>query len=880
MADTAINFLLEKLLQVLSEDVRLIAGVQEEFQDLLEQVQILNAFINDFSKLVRKSIMWKEMEKAILTTVFRTEDIIDEFLVEARLNQEKNILRKAFHFAHNTVRHRDLSIKIKDIIEEMKKIPRGDKQALSPAENLQLEIESVKGSEEPKDISLEDDEVVGFDEEAQRLIKRLTEGSEDLDIIPIVGMPGLGKTTLARKIYNDPRISYEFFSKIWIHVGQLYKIKDVFLRILNRFRRNIKEYQDMDANELAKLICSFVAKGGKCLIVLDDVWESEVVDSVMKVFPRNWVGHRIIMTTRLGYVATYANENPHYLKFLSQNESFELLKMNVFGRRSCPHELLRVGESIAKKCSGLPLSIVMIAGALRARTNKVDWVRVDKNMGEYLINKDDATSCLNIIKVSYDSLPQEMQSCFLYCGVFPRGFDIPIWKLIRLWIAEGLIKSKPAFTLEETAQYYLNGLVDRNLVMVMQKKSDGKIKTCRVQDLLHEFCKKEASEKWFFQEVCPALDQAIISIHDRSMSRRLCVQPSALQDFLSTRPFVEHVRSFYCFSTRQTQIELPPSNIRSICRSFPLIRVLDIESLKFLFSRDFYQLFHLRYIAISGDFMALPSAFGKFWNLQTLILSTSAPILEIKADIWNMLRLRHIHTNVPAKLPSPSTSTGKASSLQTLSQVASQCCRKNVLAKACHLKKLSVRGPMKSFLETNCVNLEELKFLEELKLLNDFLYSGEVLRIPVAFFTFVRTLKKLTLSNTKFDWSEASRLGQLECLEVLKLKQNAFTGESWRPEVGGFFELRVLWIEMEDLKLWEASELHFPRLRHLVLISCDKLEAVPYELASIHSFQEMRLENTIKAVKSAREIQRKKLESINFKLTIFPPDSDDSKATQ
>lgn len=162
MADTAINFLLEKLLQVLSEDVRLIAGVQEEFQDLLEQVQILNAFINDFAKLVRKSIMWKEMEKAILTTVFRTEDIIDEFLVEARLNQEKNILRKAFHFAHNTVRHRDLSIKIKDIIEEMKKIPRGDKQALSPAENLQLEIESVKGSEEPKVFSKSQQFVFSF----------------------------------------------------------------------------------------------------------------------------------------------------------------------------------------------------------------------------------------------------------------------------------------------------------------------------------------------------------------------------------------------------------------------------------------------------------------------------------------------------------------------------------------------------------------------------------------------------------------------------------------------------------------------------------------------------------------------------------------------
>ncbi|XP_059288434.1 putative late blight resistance protein homolog R1A-3 [Lycium ferocissimum] len=367
-----------------------------------------------------------------------------------------------------------------------------------------------------------------------------------------------------------------------------------------------------------------------------------------------------------------------------------------------------------------------------------------------------------------------------------------------------------------------------------------------------------------------ALYTCSISVHDPSTSCRLCIKSSALHDFLSTTPFAEHVRSFYCFSTRQ--IELPPSNIKYLCQAFPLIRVLDIESLKFVFSKDFNQLFHLRHIAFSGDFVALPLAFGKFGNLQTLILNTSASALEIKADIWNMLRLRHVHTNVPAKLPSPSTSSGKASGLQTLSQVAPESCKKGVLVKACYLKKLSIRGAMMAFLKTNKgghVNLEELKCPEELKLLNDVLYGSKVLHLPPSFVRILRTVKKLTLSKTMFDWDEANILGRLESLEVLKLKENAFTGKSWNPDIRGFLQLQVLWIEEAlDLETWEASEAHFPRLGHLILKSCENLEAVPFELADVHSLQEMRLGNTRKAAKSAKEIE------IKFKLTILPPETD------
>nr|XP_016487113.1 PREDICTED: putative late blight resistance protein homolog R1B-16 isoform X1 [Nicotiana tabacum]XP_016487114.1 PREDICTED: putative late blight resistance protein homolog R1B-16 isoform X1 [Nicotiana tabacum] len=491
-------------------------------------------------------------------------------------------------------------------------------------------------------------------------------------------------------------------------------------------------------------------------------------------------------------------------------------------------------------------------------------------------------SCYKCVEMSYDRLPHEVETCFLYCGVFPRGFDIPSWKVICLWIAEGLIKHQDTYTLEEIAEFYLNDLISRNLLILQQRRFDGQIKTCRLHDMLHHFCRTEAGNKWLFQEIRLTSDQVIPSIQDQDTHRRLCIQPSILNDFLSKRPFAEHVRSFYCFSSKQSKkIELSP-NILVIPKAFPLIRVMDIESLEFSFSRNFSHLIHLRYIAISGDFRDLPEPFGIFWNLQTLILNTSTlePTLEVKADIWNMLQLRHLHINIPAILPPPLPS-GKAFCLQTLSVVTPESCKKDVLAKACQIRKLSIRGKMAGFLETKgeINNLQELKCLEHLKLLNDVLYMNDVLHLPPTFSQLVRTLRKLTLANTRFAWREADRLGQLESLKVLKLKENAFTGYSWKPK-NGFSALQVLWIERAEFKTWEASELNFPVLRNLVLISCDKLEAVPLELANIPNLHEMRLENTSNAVKSAKDILESKIaKGIKFNLTIFPPEAG-SKATQ
>ncbi|KAH0692232.1 hypothetical protein KY285_019329 [Solanum tuberosum] len=741
-----VSLLVENLSNLISYNWKLYTGLKKSCEDLFDEVKRLNAFLVDNANQRSNSTQWEVLVDKIRRTVYKAKDVVDKLLIQGKLDQESNIAKKMFH---KTYKNRNFTEEINEILVEVRKILDENQQLFEANPTIDHQAETVVQEEQGS--SLENHEVVGFDEEATKVINRLVEGAECLDVIPVVGMPGL-------------------------------------------------------------------------------------------------------------------------------DESFQLREKRAFGVSRCPVELVEHGEAIVAKCSGVPLTIVVIAGALRGRTSEIDWKVVRENVGKHLL-EDKRQRCLNVVRLSYNHLPQEKKACFLYFGAFPQGFDIPAWKLIRLWIAEGLIMSKlSGIEIEDIAEYYLNDFANRNLVMVTGKRSNDRIKTFRVHDMLHEFCVEEGTRLTLFKQVCLTSDQ---DIQNSITCRRVSIQSSVPQNFISKKTVEEHVRSLLCFSSKQKQVDFFNIDVKFIPNAFPLMRVLDIESLKFSIPREFYLLLHLRYIAISGDFKELPKLFTSFCNAQTLILNTSKPTLDIKADRWNMPRLRHLRTDKPAILPPPTVSSTSSSTtsclLQTLSLVTPESCNGNVLSKAGNVKKMSIEGNLTPFLETSkgefFSNFQVLKLLESLTLLNDD-KSNKALHLPSAFSECLPHLKKLTLSKTRFDWNQAYRLGQVKNLQVLKLKENAFTGPSWKMEPGGFKKLQVLWIEMADFMSWEASNCPFPRLGSLVLISCLNLEAVPLALADLDYLQEMTLDNTSKASESAREIENEKNkkqadpESGKFKLNI------------
>ncbi|KAF3673457.1 hypothetical protein FXO37_06952 [Capsicum annuum] len=178
--------------------------------------------------------------KEIQVMVYKAEGLIDKLTVEAKLHQEKNKLMQIMDIEyHKTVG--DLTVDIRTALEQVKKIRKDNPQAFQAKPILDYHPEVVASG--TQDTLLEENEVASFEEEAKIVIKRLAKGTSDLDVIPVVGFPGLGKTTLAKKISKDPQISFEFFLTIWVNVGPQYKLKGIFLKILKALKKQTTEYE-------------------------------------------------------------------------------------------------------------------------------------------------------------------------------------------------------------------------------------------------------------------------------------------------------------------------------------------------------------------------------------------------------------------------------------------------------------------------------------------------------------------------------------------------------------------------------------------------------------------------------------------------------------
>ncbi|XP_074374331.1 putative late blight resistance protein homolog R1A-10 [Apium graveolens] len=365
--------------------------------------------------------------------------------------------------------------------------------------------------------------VVGFDDDARSLLEKLMGGKKQLQIISIVGMAGLGKTTLVKKVFNEPSIVYHFHVRAWTIVTQEPKKSDLLLGILKSgFGAEIKDCSDMELSVNLKQRLS----GQRYLVVLDDMWDSKEWNDLMLCFPDDNVGSRIVITSRLADLPLHVHYQ-HPLRFLSEKESWDLLRYKVFLKESCPSSLIEIGVHIVRKCQGLPLLIVVIAGILASDTTLRWWSQVANDMRSIASNAPE--EYMETLVLSYHHLPNHLKPCFLYFAAFPEDYEIPAWKLILLWVAEGFIKIQTAETnleekgkyLEDIAASYLNDLISRSLVIISKRGSNGGIKACIVHDALRELCIKKADEVDFLHQM-PTREHFVSESETRtSLAQRL-----------------------------------------------------------------------------------------------------------------------------------------------------------------------------------------------------------------------------------------------------------------------------------------------------------------------------------------------------------------------
>ena len=389
----------------------------------------------------------------------------------------------------------------------------------------------------------------------------------------------------------------------------------------------------------------------------------------------------------------------------------------LFGVEGCPPELVDVGKYIAKRCQGLPLSIVVVAGLLCSITRTLDsWRAIASSISSFL--RTDAEHCLEMLALSYNHLPPYLKVCFLYMGAFPEDCEIEVQKLIHLWIAEGFLDRKVLEHPEAVAVDYLEDLIGRSLVLVGKRSFDGKIKTCILHDLLRELCLREA-QKENFLSVIKGFSAGIAD------QRRLSLHKDSYLD-VHLAPEIPYVRSFLYFDVGSG---FEP-DILFFQLGFKLLKVLDVIFLRFeTFPVQILELVNLSYLGLMVTF-ELPKMLSRFKNLQTLVIHgpwTSTDYAEspnLLFEYWSMPKLRHIYITVACCLRSPSVKmdislwpfTSKC--IQTVSRIRFASCTREVFISMPSLRMLALSETKEDYeINWSAKCLKELFYLQELELL-------------------------------------------------------------------------------------------------------------------------------------------------------------------
>ncbi|KAM4097294.1 hypothetical protein ACJW30_08G170900 [Castanea mollissima] len=611
--------------------------------DLKTWCLTLSKVLNDAEEREITDTTVKEWLDELKDAVYHAEDLLDGIAtdalrcqVEADFGTSKRKVRNNISTSYDRFRGK-LESKIKEVVDKL--------------ENLASQINAIglregvegRSSQRVPTTSLVDPETIiyGRDNDEKEIVNLLlsndaASNNHSTGVIPIVGMGGVGKTTLARQIYNNQKIIEHFSLKAWVCVSEEFDVPKITKKILESV--SPQKHDDTDFNKIQTELKNYLI-GKECLLILDDVWNENYDDWELLNIPLKYgtSGSKIIVTTRNISVASIMRPiKTFYLNKLSEEDCWLLFANHAFGNgnSNAYPELKKIGEEIVKKCDGLPLAAKTLGRLLHHKLEEVDeWNKILKSEIWSLTNE--GGNILPALRISYNYLPSHLKRCFAYFSVFPKNYLFKKEELVQLWMGEGFLQQHNENEKMEAigAKYFLD-LVSRSLL----QRSNGSKLCFLMHDLVHDLATSVSGQFYFRLEGD------------------------------NTSKIIDKTRHFSYLRTKYDT----PEKFNTLCKAKNLRTFIslgmkeDDESKELPESIGDFK--HLRYLDVSfTKIERLPESTCMLLNLQTLNLLGCKFLVKLPQKMRNLINLRHLYIsgisikNMPIHM-------GRLQCLQTLTK--------------------------------------------------------------------------------------------------------------------------------------------------------------------------------------------------------------------
>ncbi|KAG7942227.1 hypothetical protein I3843_16G090900 [Carya illinoinensis] len=860
-------------------------GLREELEKWRLTVERIREVLDDAEEKQQTKKTVKAWLDDLRDLAYDMEDLLDEFTSEA-LHESKlmagqastSMVRNLIPSWFTALTPSDVTFKI-SLGLKITKINTRFNDLVTQKDQLNLKENSSprpnKRRERPPSTSLvTEDHIYGREEVKEAVLQLLVSGKFNdalkkvPNVIPILGMGGIGKTTLAQLVYNDKELESFFNLKAWACVSEDFDVATVTKTILQSMSKEL-DCADKDLNWLQVELKQKLL-GKRFLVILDDVWNENYNEwtRLRAPFEVGAPGSSIIVTTRNHRVSSLMRNKdvePFQLELLSNKACVSIFTQHALDARdfSAHPDLKDIGEELVRRCKGLPLAVKTIAGVLRSEDeDRNEWEKVLKNkIWDIPVEENGIPSSL---LVSYDNLPSHLKRCFAYCSILPKDYEFKENEVVLLWMAEGLIQSpQDEEEMEDLGSKYFRNLLSRSF---FQKSRNINVSQFVMHDLINDLAQSVAGDTCFrMEDRVGGTQNGDIpkkARHSSYLGSRYDVTKKfeVFSKHTSLRTFLPLMlpRPGDCYLAHHVPFEL-----------VPMLRCLRVLSFKGYciteLSDSIGDLKHLRYLDLSRtQIRLLPESITNLYNLQTLLLENCFHLKKLPSMFRNLVNLHHLNIECAYSLEGMPMQIGKLTCLQTLSNL--------VLGKDSYsgIKEL---GPLKHLGGRLCIqrldnviearDAKDAELIKRTKISELWLHWGEFIDLMRIYIDESRdttsdlevlnglqpheALKKLRITNyggTKFpNWLTSPSFPHMVSLRL----ENCYKCTSL-PPLGKYLpSLKNLWIQlmrnvksvgsefcggnletlhfrdMEEWENWSSPCEEFPNLRELCLRKCPKL---------------------------------------------------------